>query len=563
MAGLRLNQAKAVRPRSGRRPPTAIRILDISGEEPQAIDEKALSINEQYRSTNEKLLTSKAELQSLNEELTALNRELRETLERQRTTSDDLKNVLYSTDVATLFLDANLNIRFFTPATRSLFNIIPSDIGRPLAELSLLAVDGALLSDARTVLQTLVPLEREIEARSGAWYIRRIVPHRTQDNGVAGVVITFSDITVRRHATDALEAAKRQAQLANAAKSRFLAAASHDLRQPLQTLTLLQGLLARTVEGARAQELIGRFDETLGAMSGMLDTLVRINQTEVGVVRAEIPWFPIGDLPDRLKDELADHPRPAVDDGRRSGTNPLPMTQTAVARASQVGAAASPEPAVIFIVDDDSQIRESIRSVLEDTGRTVEDYASCEEFLAAYHPGREACLLIDAYLPGMTGLELLQRLGDAGNRLPAIMITGSSDVQMAVRAMKAGASDFIEKPIGRGELLASVERALEQSRDTSKLLGWRESAADHVAALTPRERQIMELVLAGHPSKNIAADLGISRRTVENHRAAVMKKTASKSLPALARLALAAAWDGRDQPIVDRGSPGRAATANR
>ena len=113
----------------------------------------------------------------------------------------------------------------------------------------------------------------------------------------------------------------------------------------------------------------------------------------------------------------------------------------------------------------------------KDDGRIVEDYATCEAFLEAYRPGREACLLIDAYLPGMSGLELLQRLSDAGHRLPAIMITGNSDVPMAVQAMKAGASDFIEKPIGRDELLASVERALEQSRDSSKLSAWRDDAA--------------------------------------------------------------------------------------
>ena len=158
-----------------------------------------MSVNEEYQSTNEELLTSKEELQSLNEELTALNSQLQETLERQRTTSNDLQNVLYSTDVATLFLDTNLNIRFFTPATKSLFSVIPSDVGRPLADLSSLAADGALLADARTVLQTLAPIEREIEAQNGAWYIRRILPYRTQDNGVEGVVITFADITERRH----------------------------------------------------------------------------------------------------------------------------------------------------------------------------------------------------------------------------------------------------------------------------------------------------------------------------------------------------------------------------
>jgi two-component system CheB/CheR fusion protein len=114
--------------------------------------------------------------------------------------------------------------------------------------------------------------------------------------------------------------------------------------------------------------------------------------------------------------------------------------------------------------------------------------------------------------------------------------------------MKAGASDFIEKPVGRVELLASIERALEQSQDSSKLFAWRERAAGHVADLTPREREIMELVLSGQPSKNIAADLGISQRTVENHRASIMKKTGSKSLPALARMALAAARNGADEP---------------
>ncbi len=197
-------------------------------------------------------------------------------------------------------------------------------------------------------------------------------------------------------------------------------------------------------------------------------------------------------------------------------------------------------PPVIFVVDDDKRIREALRSVLEDDGRTVEDFASCEDFLEAYRPGRQSCLLIDAYLPGMNGLELLQRLSDDGHRMPSVMITGKADVGMAVQAMKAGASDFIEKPISREELLSCVERALEHAQDASKLVAWREAAAGHFEGLTQRQKQIMELVLAGHPSKNIAADLGISQRTVENHRAAIMKRTGVKSLPALARLAVAA-----------------------
>ncbi|HEV2097903.1 MAG TPA: response regulator [Stellaceae bacterium] len=196
--------------------------------------------------------------------------------------------------------------------------------------------------------------------------------------------------------------------------------------------------------------------------------------------------------------------------------------------------------ATIFVVDDDSAVREALCDLLRENGRTVEIYASSEAFLDAYRPGSEGCLLVDARMPGMSGLELLQRLKSDGSRLPAIMITGQGDVPMAVEAMRAGAADFIEKPIRRDELFPSIEHALEHIRDAAKLTVRQETATTRLAGLTARQRQIMELVLAGHPSKNIAADLGISQRTVENHRAAVMKKTGSRSLSALIRLALAA-----------------------
>ena len=170
----------------------------------------------------------------------------------------------------------------------------------------------------------------------------------------------------------------------------------------------------------------------------------------------------------------------------------------------------------------------------------MEIFADGPAFLEAYRPGREGCLLVDVLMPGMSGIELIERLRTEGYQLPAIMITGSGAVPMAVQAMKAGAVDFVEKPVGHEDLLASVKRALDQTRDTAKLSAWRETAATSVASLTARQRQILDLVLAGHPSKNIAADLGISQRTVDNHRAAIMRKTGSKSLPALVRTALAA-----------------------
>ena len=219
--------------------------------------------------------------------------------------------MLYSTEVATIFLDTRFNIRFFTPATRALFNVIPSDVGRPL--------DGPQVARGRRrparrrpkVLKTQTPVEREIQGQSGAWFVRRIMPYRASDEKIEGVVITYEDVTERRRTAEALTAAKRQAELASIAKSRFLAAASHDLRQPLQTLALLQGLLAKKVVGEKAQKLVGRIDEALGAMTGMLNTLLDINQIEVGAVKPEIVDFPVNDLFDRLRDELTYHAQAA------------------------------------------------------------------------------------------------------------------------------------------------------------------------------------------------------------------------------------------------------------
>jgi two-component system CheB/CheR fusion protein len=173
---------------------------------------------------------------------------------------------------------------------------------------------------------------------------------------------------------------------------------------------------------------------------------------------------------------------------------------------------------VIFVVDDDDDhVREGMRALLEADGMSVEDYASCEAFLAAYHPRREECLVVDGYLPGMSGFELLQRLRELGHQPPAIMITGHSDVSMAVQAMKAGVSDFIEKPVGVSDLLASVGRALERSRDQSKTAARREDAAIHVGGLTARQRQIMHLVLAvttARISRSTLASAGARSRTI-------------------------------------------------
>jgi two-component system, chemotaxis family, CheB/CheR fusion protein len=225
-----------------------------------------------------------------------------------------------------------------------------------------------------------------------------------------------------------------------------------------------------------------------------------------------------------------------------------PCSDGRVPPAACIGAAAAMVP-VIYVVDDDSNVHQAIRNMLEHDGRLAEDFEDGESFLDAYRPGRNTCLLIDANLPGISGLDLLRQLKKGGSPLPAVMITGQSDVPMAVEVMKAGASDLLQNPLRGVELLAGVARALELSRDSRKPTEWRKDAADHLASLTRRQHQIMEMVLAGHPSKNIAADLGISQRTVKNHRASIMKKSGSRSLLALARLAFAAACDAEERSV--------------
>jgi two-component system, chemotaxis family, CheB/CheR fusion protein len=774
----------------------AIRDREVAEEEIRAINEEAMSVNEEFQTTNEELETSHEELQSLNEELTALNSQLQDTLSQQRAVADDLENILNSSDLATVFLDEKLNIRFFTPAAKTLFAVIASDIGRPLADLAHRFANARLLEDARTVLSNLAPIVREVEGDDGAWYNCRILPYRTKDNRIEGVVITFADISARKRAEDMANAARLQAQSANLGKSRFLAAASHDLRQPLQTLSLLQGVLARKLKDREEAQLMARADEALMAMSGMLNTLLDINQLEAGVIRPEMVDFPINDLLATLRTEfgyhtkakglgwrvlpcrLAVHSDPrlldqmirnllsnavkytktgrlvlgcrrranrlrieiwdtglgipeeqlqaifdefhqvdnptrtpsrglglglaivqrladlmgvAVDvrsrEGRGSafsievplappgarlalpgpaqvleapasrggailiveddpglreslelllnaegfavtaaadgaaairrveteglrpdlvivdynlpgelnglqvmarlhevlatGVPALVLTgdistkalreiaahgfahgakpvisedllravrrllaarerANAPARTSPTAAKDKPGP-VTFLVDDDGALRESMGELFREHGRAVEAYPSAEAFLRAYRPDTEGCLLVDAVMPGMDGLALLERLRDAGHRLPAIMMTGSGDVRTAVRAMRAGASDFIEKPVGGNELFESIDRAMARRGDSAGRSATRAAAAKVLAVLTPRQRQILDCVLAGQASKNIAADLGISQRTVEAHRFAIMHKTGSRSLSELVRLALSAA----------------------
>lgn len=196
---------------------------------------------------------------------------------------------------------------------------------------------------------------------------------------------------------------------------------------------------------------------------------------------------------------------------------------------------------VVHIVDDEEPVRKSLAFLLTMAGFTARVHDFATSFLALAPGLTQGLLVTDLRMPDMNGVELLTKLGDNGAMLPAIVISGHGDVPMAVAAMKAGALDFIEKPVSRENLVQSVARALEM--DPARRPARMEEARRQFAGLTTRQREILDRILAGHPNKIIAFDLQLSQRTVENHRAAIMDKTGAKSLPELARLAFTAGWD--------------------
>lgn len=187
----------------------------------------------------------------------------------------------------------------------------------------------------------------------------------------------------------------------------------------------------------------------------------------------------------------------------------------------------------VFVVDDDAAVRQSLVLLIRSMALPVAAFESAQDFLARGDPGHPGCLVLDIRMPGMSGLELQDELARCAFSLPIIFITGHGDVAMAVRAMKNGAVDFIEKPFSDQVLLERINRALEEDRTRRQVREDRAEIVRRVETLSPREREVMERIVAGQANKVVAIELGLSERTIEIHRAKVMTKTGARSLAEL------------------------------
>ena len=194
---------------------------------------------------------------------------------------------------------------------------------------------------------------------------------------------------------------------------------------------------------------------------------------------------------------------------------------------------AKSDAAIVYLVDDDDAVRDALGMLFKSLGLKHDPYASALDFLERYDPSRHSCLVADIRMPGLSGLELQQRLNEQRAEIPIIFITGHGDVPMAVTAMKSGAADFIQKPFRDQDLVDRINKALARDLERRRERAEEDEIRGRIALLTPREKEVMQCVVRGQANKVIAMDLGVSQRTVELHRARVMKKLRLRSVAEL------------------------------
>jgi FixJ family two-component response regulator len=218
--------------------------------------------------------------------------------------------------------------------------------------------------------------------------------------------------------------------------------------------------------------------------------------------------------------------------GARAQGFGTPPSRSAPTRGPENAVSAQP---IVFVIDDDDSVRRGLERLLRSVGLEVEAFASSREFIARALPDRPACVVLDLRLPGASGLEVQETLARAGREIPIIFISGYADVASSVRALKAGAIDFLQKPFSDQALLDIVHEALTRSRESRRVKSELASIRLRFDTLTPRERDVLRLVLKGLLNKQIAAELGISEKTVKFHRGRVMEKTQAGSVAELVR----------------------------
>ncbi len=192
----------------------------------------------------------------------------------------------------------------------------------------------------------------------------------------------------------------------------------------------------------------------------------------------------------------------------------------------------------VFLVDDDPDMQESIRSLLKSVGLPLESYTTAQDFLDKYDRSKEGCMILDVRMPGMSGLDLQQRMKEKGIDLPIIVVSGHADVPMTVRAIKTGAIDLIEKPFNDQVLLDRIHEGLEENSRRQQQKEESAEVVERMETLTPREKEVLNMVVSGKTNKNIAADLNISRKTLDIHRSKVLQKMKAESIADLVRMVL-------------------------
>ena len=198
----------------------------------------------------------------------------------------------------------------------------------------------------------------------------------------------------------------------------------------------------------------------------------------------------------------------------------------------------------VFVVDDDPGMRDALRYAISAAGYSSVPYESADEFLHDYDPQATGCLVLDVRMPGTSGMELQRRLRVVDAKLPIVFLTGHGDVSMCAEAMKAGAVDFIEKPFDHKQLIEAIKTALDQGKTSARIRKMRASFAANRRELTPREDQVMRLLVAGKNTKQIASQLSISTKTVDNHRAKILEKMEAEDVVDLVRAALLSGFEG-------------------